>query len=449
MTLDMNVMAFWQNKLKAIGPRLTATDSHAKFIELLQDKIKNLGFNTIEFPFKINRCLQSSCSLENDSTKEKIPNLGPVPYSGITKEMGVKGEIRFFQSKHDVKMKGKVVVIKVKNFTIPKLLLMHQVAKYPRHTHIGFSIRHPLVAATLTLGKIQAAKDNGAVGVILVWEHISEDLANREVLPFTNSYLGIPSVWVYQTQLEALKRCRDRKEPVRLTLTGQYETNVTTKSFAVLVPGENRDKQILINTHTDGPNDIEENGAIALLTVLHAIKHDNLKFKNTLVFGFVSGHFQIPQSGIEGRQATSRFLRDLSMYETSQHLEMKKALGLTVEHLGGLDYVDSQKENKLIATELYDPLYVYASTKENRDLVLKSLSGTNVSGRYQILKPRKNAYFGEGQPLYQDGWPTISFIGMPLALCQMASPITEPDIQSMFDQTKLIFQILVASDHQF
>lgn len=163
----------------------------------------------------------------------------------------------------------------------------------------------------------------------------------------------------------------------------------------------------------------------------------------------MSGHFQIPQSGIEGRQATSRFLRDLSMYETSQHLEMKKALGLTVEHLGGLDYVDSQKENKLIATELYDPLYVYASTKENRDLVLKSLSGTNVSGRYQILKPRKNAYFGEGQPLYQDGWPTISFIGMPLALCQMASPITEPDIKSMFDQTKLIFQILVASDHQF
>ena len=88
-------------------------------------------------------------------------------------------------------------------------------------------------------------------------------------------------------------------------------------------------------------------------------------------------------------------------------------------------------------------------TKENRDLVLKSLSGTNASGRYQILKPRKNAYFGEGQPLYQDGWPTISFIGMPLALCQMASPTTEPDIKSMFDQTKLIFQILVASDHQF
>ncbi|AHJ34494.1 hypothetical protein AF91_14900 [Lacticaseibacillus paracasei N1115] len=51
--------------------------------------------------------------------------------------------------------------------------------------------------------------------------------------------------------------------------------------------------------------------------------------------------------------------------------------------------------------------------------------------------------------MYQDGWPTISFIGMPLALCQMASPITEPDIKSMFDQTQLIFQILVASDHQF
>lgn len=78
------------------------------------------------------------------------------------------------------------------------------------------------------------------------------------------------------------------------------------------------------------------------------------------MFGFVSGHFQIPQSEIEGRQATSRFLRDLSMYETSQQLEMKKAVDLTVEHLGGHDYIDSQKENKLIATELCDPMYVYA-----------------------------------------------------------------------------------------
>ncbi|WP_335139557.1 hypothetical protein [Lacticaseibacillus paracasei] len=53
MTLDMNVMAFWQNKLKAIGPRLTATDSHAKFIELLQDEIKNLGFNTLDCNNKV------------------------------------------------------------------------------------------------------------------------------------------------------------------------------------------------------------------------------------------------------------------------------------------------------------------------------------------------------------------------------------------------------------
>lgn len=173
-----------------------------------------------------------------------------------------------------------------------------------------------------------------------------------------------------------------------------------------------------------------------------------MQFENTLVFGFTSGHFQIPQSGILGRQATSRLLRDFEADAASQNISIKKVLGLTVEHLGGAEYVDDVKQGTLKLKSPYDPMYIYASNKNNQDLVKNCQDAVKPHGQYFTLKPRKSSYFGEGQPLFQDGWPTISFIGMPLALCQYPSAKTEPNIEQMYTQTNLIFRILNAADKQ-
>ena len=55
MTLDMNVMAFWQNKLKAIGPRLTATDSHTQpnLLTYYKTKLRILVLTLSNFPLKL------------------------------------------------------------------------------------------------------------------------------------------------------------------------------------------------------------------------------------------------------------------------------------------------------------------------------------------------------------------------------------------------------------
>lgn len=448
MKLDMDSMTKWQGILQKMGPRLTATDNHNRFIQFVKDQITDLGFPIKRFPFTINRCIQDTYQLQNDTTGESIPTLGPVPYSGITTSRGVSGPLRFYHAKNDSKMKGKIAVIKVNNLSLPTFLLLQKIAKYPNDARLAYKMRHPLVAATLVLNKIQAAKDNGAVAVILVWHKISTELAKDEVLPFTNGYLGIPGIWVHEQQASVLKKISQQRTTVRLTMPGSYQTNIPTESFAVIIQGRQADRQIFINTHTDGPNDIEENGSIALLTILKAIKDYHLQFENTLVFGFTSGHFQIPQSGILGRQATSRLLRDFEADAASQNISIKKVLGLTVEHLGGAEYVDDAKQGTLKLKSPYDPMYIYASNKNNQDLVKNCQHAVKPHGQYFTLKPRKSSYFGEGQPLFQDGWPTISFIGMPLALCQYPSAKTEPNIEQMYTQTNLIFRILSAADKQ-
>lgn len=448
MTLDINSMTKWQEALKEVGPRLTATDKHNQFIQYIKDQITSLGFQIVRFPFTINRCVQATRHLQNDVTGAPIPDLGPVPYSGITSQNGVVGKLRFYHAKKDSKMKGKIAVIKVTNFSLPTFLLMHKIAQYPDNARLAFSMRHPLVAATLAVDKIKAAKDSGAVAVILLWHKISEGLGQDEILPFTNDYLGIPAIWVHDHQASVLKAMNDQAVPVRLTITGSYQANVPTESFAVIVPGQRADQELFINTHTDGPNELEENGSVALLAILKAIKDDQLKFANTLVFGFTSGHFQIPQSGISGRQATSRLLQDFEKYEASHHVSARKVLGLTVEHLGGAEYTDDYKNNTVRLKSADDPMFIYTSDKANRELVGRCLTTVKPAGRYFVLRPRQTSYFGEGQPLFQAGWPTISFIAMPLALCQQPSVKTAPNINRMYEQTNLIFQILREGDRQ-
>ncbi|GAF41188.1 hypothetical protein JCM14202_3116 [Agrilactobacillus composti DSM 18527 = JCM 14202] len=321
-------------------------------------------------------------------------------------------------------------------------------AHYPKQAKLTRNMRHPLVGATLAISKIQAAKASGAIGVILVWQHISTGLAKNEILPFTNAYLDIPAIWVHEQQLDKLQTISAQATTVGLTITGSYQRDVPTESFVVVVEGQQPEQQIFINSHTDGPNDLEENGAIALLTLLQAIKNHDLKFKQTLVFGFVSGHFQIPQSGLANRQATSRLLRDFEAYETKHNIAIQKVLGLTIEHLGGAEYEDDLKQNALKLKSPDDPMFIYISNAKNKTLVEQCLTEINPVGQYFLLKARKTAYFGEGQPLFQAGWPTISFIAMPLALCQLGAAETEPDINTMYDQINLILAILIASTQQ-
>lgn len=441
MKVNSSNLSEWQKILNNWGPRLTATQKHCEFINFLKTEITNMGFPITEYPFEIDRC-QHKKVLIQENNGNIIPNMGAVPYSGITSKEGVNGELRWYKRKNDFKMRGKIALIKVVNHHIPSKFLLSEVSEYPIKGKPSFYINHPLVPATLVINKIIATKESGAIGVILIWNKISEKLANKEILPFTNEYLDIPAIWIHEKQLKKVTNIKLKQEKVCLTVTGKCDKSKPTESFTVTIGGINSNKSIFINSHTDGPNAIEENGTIALLAILDTIQRNHLHFNHTVTFGFVSGHFQIGQSGIDNRQATSRLLQNIS----ESACKSQKILGLTIEHLGAKEYLDNYKLNTLNREKDYEPMYIYTSNLVNKQIVTACLASERPVGRYTLLKPRKLFYFGEGQPLYQDGWPTISFISMPLALCQLPSQATEPDINLMIAQTNLFFNILISAD---
>jgi len=104
----------------------------------------------------------------------------------------------------------------------------------------------------------------------------------------------------------------------------------------------NTGENIIINTHTDGPNATEENGGLGLIALarhLAALPSRN----RDIYFALVTGHFQLPQFSRTilnpahpeaGQGAVSTWMLDYP------HIYQAAALGVTAEHLGATMWTD-------------------------------------------------------------------------------------------------------------
>ena len=78
-------------------------------------------------------------------------------------------------------------------------------------------------------------------------------------------------------------------------LTADITAGAATETVWGWLKGSgNTGQNIIINTHTDGPNAVEENGGLGLLALarhLAALPSRN----HDMYFALVTGHFQLPQ----------------------------------------------------------------------------------------------------------------------------------------------------------
>lgn len=81
------------------------------------------------------------------------------------------------------------------------------------------------------------------------------------------------------------------------------------------------------------------------------------------------------------------------------------------------------------------------------DIYIKALEGRN-KVRTITLRPRNNIYFGEGQPLFQEGIPTISLVPAPDYLCKISSnvDIDKLDAEIMYEQIQTFLKVITGID---
>ncbi|WP_144415184.1 Zn-dependent exopeptidase M28 [Paenibacillus durus] len=330
--------------------------------------------------------------MQENGCFEEIPVTFYYPYSGETPPDGITGELVYCGkgSRNLKKAVGKIAVVEVSVPKLPSRLFFKQRSRYPKGSAVlPRTFYHPLFGSVLNGPKLEEAEKAGVLGMICVWKNISAENAMGQYLPFTTDHKRCPALWVGPGDGEALKQLAMRKAKVRLILHAEVDHTAKSDTIYAVLPGMNPTETMIVNTHTDGPNACEENGGIALLAMAKYFSQIPAEQRGrSIVFVFVTGHFQIPQFGIQG-QATTRWLRDHPELWNGEGTNKKAVAGITIEHLGCTEWKDDDKHANYMFTHEIDNELVFTANQAMDRIYLNAVQG-RTKVRTITLKPRAN-----------------------------------------------------------
>jgi hypothetical protein len=174
------------------------------------------------------------------------------------------------------------------------------------------------------VGDLTPFQKAGAVGVILAWTDISDANAADQYTPFSRPLQNIPGLYVGRDTGARLHSLAGTGAKATVVLEAEVFPDTPTETLIATLPGTSADEIIIVNTHTDGPNATEENGAIGILALMkYFSKIPESERKRTIVCPLTTGHFAGPWvPSIRGV---------ISKYPD---IVKKAVAAVTVEHLG-------------------------------------------------------------------------------------------------------------------
>lgn len=238
----------------------------------------------------------------------------------------------------------------------------------------------------------------GAKGVVFVVDSSFEAL-DQNYLPFDHGYEPLPALYVDRDTGRDLRATAAARPTATLTLTARREPVVVPSVTAVL-PGRS-DETVILNTHTDGQNFVEENGAV---TFVHLARHfgslpKDQRLDRTIVFAAWPGHMSGGMPELEGWMAAHPDLVD------------RAAAAMTIEHLGCSEWRDTADAGYR-ATGENEVFGVWVSLgrlfEETRDALTAQ---GDVMARTALLRPP--VQFGVGGAFQSAGVPQIGAIAGP------------------------------------
>lgn len=429
-------------KMNSFGVRLTGTKAQRNFIKYIKSQIHEMGLETFSDPSRFMRWEEKSKKIviNAEDGDIEVPISSAFPYSGETSAEGITAPLTLVNEKHVgyLTTAGKIAVVEVNelDFLPSEIAFDEKGRSIPEGLTLPSHYNGPVATAFVNFPFLRMAKLAGAKAVICIWKGINDDCIEGQYLPFILGYQGIPAVWVNSKNGQKVIEEAKKGSTATFTLEAEIEKYAKTESFWCVLDGEEDDESVIINTHTDGTNCIEENGPIAMLAMIKYLKDKPLK--RTHIFVFVTGHFRLPNfKNIDGGgvQATSKWLMAHRSHWDGKEGHLKAVAGLSVEHLGCKMWKTEDGEYKQtgdIETEI-----VYTGNQRLDDIYFDSLDErTKV---YTLtLRGHNFLHFGEGQPLFNCGIPEIALVTAPDCLCV----ISENDEMDKFDAELMYEQIV-------
>jgi hypothetical protein len=413
--LDLNQMRAWYEELDDRGLRATGSRPQEQYIDSLQDRMERVGIQQVHAePAPFERWTPSSWGIDilNGSDAGSVAIASYVPYSGQLPPEGFSAPLVYVkpESVAPGTLNGKLALIDI---DIPSTKLNTFIALgYDRYdpSHVLNPEREYIrVWLGNMLARFKAVRAAGPTAVIAVLP-LDHGAAAGMYTPYDGIVRSTPGLYVARGAGARLKQAAAAGVPVRIRLSAQVE-NFKGRNLAGVIPGRTSEA-VILHSHTDGPNGIEDNGPdliIAMAQYLSRIPRELLPRSIQIVL--TTGHFV-------GGAGSKAFIR-----QHREDLLPNVVASVTVEHVGAMDYALSP-DGSTHPTGLLEPAIVFMPPDANvlagevvRGLASGGLGGTLLA-RPTNPKPKSmdtdSAWPGEGQYMWNNGGlPEANYICGP------------------------------------
>ena len=422
----------WQAEINQFdsGFRPTGSPAHEGYIALLQSELTALGVSDVHTePFTFTKWTPStwSLSLLDGPSAGPVTLSGYVPYSGSTGPVGVVGGMVYvpsftipldptslageLQSPSSVTdalsasiqsavaaltLAGKIAVFAVPGVQVALSTLTgtQLYVNDPGKTlPLGGTVTRTNLAAMLyvpvMLNALAAAGAVGAVGIL----DLPAVAAQQEYAPFFGVVsANMPAVYVDRETGAALQSTVASMGPLlgaKLVLDAAVAP-ATSENLVGVLPGASPE-EILLGSHTDGPNSIEDNGPAAILALASCLQQQPLPRTVRIVLS--GGHF-VASIGL-----------DTYTLAHAADLKANALAAVEIEHLGALEWTEVTPGVMALTGQ---PELQVLTTWVNPPLVTASEAFAAGFPRSIVGTP---PLFGEGPNLR--GVPLVQFLTMP------------------------------------
>ncbi|KAH8889979.1 hypothetical protein GQ53DRAFT_722371 [Thozetella sp. PMI_491] len=412
--------------LANLKTRLVGTRNHDKLIDHIQTELESLGQEVFtdfwNYTFYNGPLCTPSLSVEGND----VHVTSWVPYSGLTSDSGVTGRLvnlvtsSLMASPNWENARDAIAITNVTNVPIAlrSLLLV-----WPGSPEWDVTTRAPeLSAENFILPQLGQAAKAGVKAVIFIWEQAPLGLVEGQYVPHFNLFSGIPVVFVQDLQsAQGLLDAASRGATATVTLQAKMEPNRQTRTLYTIFEGtELRNESMILGTHTDGFNAVEENGHITLLAQAHRLAAHPPR--RTTILVFVGSHLHYPAFSPPPFRGTSRWLSDHPELWAGQGDpdsfvlggQLKGVVSTSVEHLGAVHFEADIATNTYVRTNTTEPELLGVSTAELNDLLLENWIGANPNVT-RISNPNQAAISvpGENYPYFLVAIPNVFIITVP------------------------------------
>ncbi len=422
--------------LEGLGARPTGSLAQRRYIRWIRNHLARLhGIKTRDIGFPIKRWTERRTTLSATigGKTMRVPIAAPIPYSAPTSRHGVQAPLAFVPDDEPISAAnaaGKIVVRPAPAGAVPNAGLLLPVIAWesydpgdtidPSGTFYGDFINYNARVADL-----RDAATAGAKGVLFVKDEPRRQLRGHYE-PYEGTVWGVPGAFLGvdegQRLIDAIRTGGGASGRI---VVRAHTKRMVTHTVIASVPGRSK-QRIVIDSHTDGINAVEDNGPIAMVAMARYLTRLPRSCRpRTVEFAFSTAHFY-------QRVGADKSIRDGGAEQLAQRLDAAYDRGtvsavLVLEHLGALDYEavprgggkpgdklepNGERAIQFIgvtpSTDLLAAVDRVVRTYDMRRTLL--LQGSDLPG---TTVPSHCSFGGEGTPYERHLLPTIGVITAP------------------------------------